>query len=601
MNNMKKYVERFFDDLQVFEDSEHGHCYKIFIKQAVLEFLNNETKETAFFVYRTFFDSYRIVIQDETNPFIDLLDVLKNYEENASTLIDRQRDHYIHSVNVFILGLCIYAQNAKYREAFRATVMDKNSYPYSYNTKNEEFFYRWGLASLFHDVGYPVEIVGRQINKFMDFVTDVDRKSKRVNVQLTSANFTAFNQIAEVIPKREFTKYLYERYDDSVYIDPLKPVDLLAHKLHTALGVDPQEMKSTLDNFVNVMALSGFIDHGYYSAIIVLKWYGYLIQSANYKPEYFFEPVLDSAGAILLHNCYKNMLQKKPHNLGTLSPFTYPIAFLLILCDELQEWNREAYGMKDKLRTLAAQVKLDISDKAINVTFVTLGGSLTSDFARGKKRLLYRLLAIGDLFDRVSIRCKTLNKTILPPQPQVIEPRPRLCDLEKLARAIHELYNEKQQQRYPDKPLRYTDFDRLTDSLKYSNLRQAMDIPEKLFQMGYAMCPASKAAEPVVKFPKEYVEYLAEKEHEAWVAERKATGWISGEVVDAEKKTTPYLIAYKKLPEEIKQLDRDPVENIPALLSIIGFAVIKRHSLPVIEQSQPGAKDVFYTERSSRA
>ena len=108
MNDMKKYVELFFDELEVFEDKERGHFYKIFMKQAVLEFLEDETKETAFAVYRTFFDSYRIVIQGESNPFIDLLDVLKNYEENAATLIDKQRDQYIHSVNVFILGLCFF-------------------------------------------------------------------------------------------------------------------------------------------------------------------------------------------------------------------------------------------------------------------------------------------------------------------------------------------------------------------------------------------------------------------------------------------------------------------------------------------------------------
>ncbi len=175
LREMEEYVKNFFSELEVFEDKKRGHCYKIFIEQAILEFLENETKDTAFAVYRTFFDSYRIVLQGASNPFIDLLDILKNYEENAAILIDRQRDHYIHSVNVFILGLCIYSQNVNYRAAFDKKVMNKSEYPYSYYTKNEEFFYRWGLASLFHDIGYPVEIVGHQINKFVDFVTNVDK------------------------------------------------------------------------------------------------------------------------------------------------------------------------------------------------------------------------------------------------------------------------------------------------------------------------------------------------------------------------------------------------------------------------------------------
>ena len=575
MSDMREYIASFFDELEVFEDKTRGHCYKIFMRQAICEFLDNETKETAFAVYRTFFDSYRIILEGSSNPFIDLLDVLKNYEENAAVLIDKQRDHYIHSVNVFILGLCIYAGNVRFRSAFEQTVMNKKEYPFSYDTDNEEFYYRWGLASLFHDVGYPVEIVGRQINKFIDFATDVGGKEKPVNVQLSFENFEELNRIPEIILKRVFTKCYFDHYDDCVYIDMLKPVDLLAHKLHTSLGVDLKTAKRTLDDFVNVMARFGFIDHGYYSSIIVLKWYGYLIQSAKYNPEYFFWPVLDSASAILLHNCYKNMMMKKPFNLGALAPETHPIAFLLILCDELQEWNRKAYGIKDKLRILAAEAGLEVTDGKLALTFITHNGSLPYNFSREKKKLLYKLLDLGALFDQVVIRCKSLKNPVLPEPGDEVVPRPELKDLEKLARAIHDLYNEKQLERYPDRPLKYPDFDKLPDSLKYSNLRQAMDIPEKLRRMGFVMCKPG-SGDPVKSIPEEFVEYLAEQEHDVWIAERTASGWTAGDHADAEKKITPYFVPFDKLPENIKQLDRDTIQNIPVLLERIGMAVYNK-------------------------
>jgi hypothetical protein len=576
MSDLRQSALFFFDMLEVFEDKDRGHCYKIFMRQAVAEFLNAENKETAFAVYRTFFDSYRVRLKGSTNPFLDLLDVLKNYEENAAVLIDKQRDHYIHSVNVFLIGLAIYYANARYRASFDRTVMNKNEYPFSYNTLHEEFYYRWGLASLFHDVGYPVEIVGRQINKFIDFATDTAGREKKVNVQLSFENFDELNRIAEIIPKREFTRCYCDRYNSCVYIDTLKPVDLLAHKLHTSLGVDLKTVKRALDDFVDVMARFGFIDHGYYSAIIVLKWYGYLIQSAGYKPEYFFWPVLDSASAILLHNYYKNAIQKKPFNMGPLDPDAHPIAYLLILCDELQEWNRTAYGILDRKRTLAAQATLLVNDNALTVTYITKTGSLPPNFAREKKRLLFSLLNMGALFDTVSIRCKALKKAALPPPSDELLPRPALEDLEKLARAIHTLYNEKQLERYPDKPIKYPSFDALPDTLKYSNLRQAMGIPEKLRLMGLVMRPVGSPGDLIREIPADYVEELAEMEHEAWVAERLSTGWIQGGEVDSEKKTTPYLVPYDQLPEEIKQLDRDPVCNIPTLLSSIGMAAYRR-------------------------
>ena len=173
-------------------------------------------------------------------------------------------------MNVFLLGLCVYSQNAQFRAAFDAVALNKTDYPYSYDTKAEEFFYRWGIASLFHDVGYPVEIIGKQINKFISFAAEVDRQGQ-VKTHLEFENFDEFNSIAQVIPIREFSRSYCEEYPDWITLDLLKPNDLLAHKLKLSLGVDLQEIKTALDRFPITMAEHGFIDHGYYSAIIVLR------------------------------------------------------------------------------------------------------------------------------------------------------------------------------------------------------------------------------------------------------------------------------------------------------------------------------------------
>ena len=579
MNNLQKYVNHFFDELEVFEDVSRGHCYKVFMRQAVLEFLENETKETAFAVYEAFFDSYRITLKGDSNPFIDLLDVLRSYEENAATLIDKQRDHYIHSVNVFILGLCIYTQNVHYRTAFDSVNMDKMDYLYSYDTKHEEFFYRWGLASLFHDVGYPVEIIGKQISKFMDFATRVD-SDVRVRSHLEFENFEELNSIAEVIPKREFVKTYYDKYDSCVYIDLLKPIDLLAHKLHISLGVDLKDIKTALDSFVGIMAKSGFIDHGYYSAIIVLKWYGFLIQICNYKREYFFYPVLDSASAILLHNYYKNVIMKPPFSKSSLSPQDHPIAYLLILCDELQEWNREAYGILDKKLTHAAEALLVITDRRLDITYIVKKGTLPEQFSAEKEGLFRKLLNMDAVFEGFSVGCEAMDRlTVLSSgikQDTVIIPRPLLDNLEKLAIAIHELFNQKQLERYPDKPLEYPCFADLPDTLKYSNLRQARSIADKLEIMGWKMRPKSSKDEVITEIPEDAVEALAIFEHDEWIKERVDSGWMYGEVKNIEKKISPYIVPYDELTEEIKNLDRDTIRNIPELLGMIGMNIYKR-------------------------
>ena len=595
MINFIKYSNHFFDELEVFEDISRGHSYKAYLRQSVIEFLERETKDTAFGVYRSFFDSYRITLEGKTNPFIDLLDVLLNYEERASTLIDKQRDHYVHSVNVFILGLCFYSQNANFRAAFDAVNLDKSNYTFSYDTKHEEFFYRWGIASLFHDVGYPVEIIGKQISKFMDFATEVGSNTK-VKSHLEFDNFEEVNAIAEVLPKQEFIKSYYEKYPSCVYVDLLKPIDLLAHKLHLSLGIDLKAVKTALDRFIEVMAKSGFIDHGFYSAIIVLRWYGFLIQSCNYKPEYFFNPILDSASAILLHNYYKNVLLKPPFSRGPLSPQEHPIAYLLILCDELQEWNRTAYGILDKKRNLAEEASVLITKNRLEMTYIDKDTALPEQFSTDKEATLSKLLDMAALFsDGFSIHCETTSTFAAIPgvirQDNAVAPRQLLGNLEKLAIAIHDLYNQRQLERNPDQPLAYPDFPDLPDTLKYSNLRQARGIAKKLELMGWEIRPEESGEEVITEIPDDIVETLAVFEHDEWMEERLGYGWIFGEIKETEKKISPYLVPSDELKEEVKNLDRDTIRNIPTLLGKIGLAAyVKKKGGSSPESSQINAR-----------
>ena len=513
-----------------------------------------------------------ITLPGKNDPFIDLVDILRNYEATAATLIDKQRDHFIHAVNVFLTALSIYAGSEAYRKAFDSAVPEKN-YIYAYQTPHEEFFFRWGVAALFHDVGYPVEIVGHQINRFIRMVADADGDEVRVKAQIKFENFSELNHIREVVPKRPFTRAYYDAYESCSYIDLLTPNDLLAHHVHQTLGTDLMETKKAVDRFVDDMAASGFIDHGYYSAMIILKWYGYAIQRSGDHPERFYWPILDSATAILLHNYYRNVLQKKPFNLGPMAAQKNPIAFLLILCDELQEWNREAHGILTRTFTLADTVHLSIKDGYLSATYVTRHGHLPPKFCQEKIELLQGLLDLKAIFPLgFDVDAESLDSfEPFKPQLQKVNARPLLKDIELLAIAIHARYCEKQLQDHPERPLDYPDFSQLPDDLKYSNLRQAQNICDRLEQVGYRLGPKGRKG-AVKEFPPELVEFMAELEHEAWMQERLSRGWKLGER-NAEKKTSPYLVPYDQLSEEIKDYDRDAIRNIPALVERGGMAV----------------------------
>ena len=53
-NNLTVYIEKFFSELQISSDNE-GSRQKDFFTQAILSFLTDETKDTAFDVYNVFF------------------------------------------------------------------------------------------------------------------------------------------------------------------------------------------------------------------------------------------------------------------------------------------------------------------------------------------------------------------------------------------------------------------------------------------------------------------------------------------------------------------------------------------------------------------
>ncbi len=572
MSNLATYVDRFFDKLELTADVEEGHSYKAYLRTTMAAFLAHESDDSAFEVYRMFFDSYRIAVEGENNPFIDLVDLLRSYEETAATLIDKQRDHFVHAVNVFATGLAIWVENPHLRAAFDAAVPEPG-FSCAHTTTYEEFFFRWGIASLFHDVGYPVEIVGHQINRFMRIVADMDGAEVRVKARITYENFDELNHIAEIMPAEQLTAAYRAAYPDAAGLDLMAPLDLLAHSIHRSFGVDIAQVKSALDGFVDTMASTGFIDHGYYSALIVLKWYGFALQQAGDDPERLFWPVLDAAQAIFLHNWYRTGLQREPFSLGPMRAADNPIAYLLILCDELQEWNREARGIITRTMTLADTVHISLGEDYLAATYVTKSGRLPEDFCDKKEALLGSVLELGDLFGAgIDIDAESLDSFYnLKPRLESVSTRPLLKDIELLAIAVHARYNEEQVARYPDKPLSYPHFSDLPDDLKYSNMRQAQGIYDKLELVGYTMRPKG-APGAVAEFSPEVIEAMARYEHDAWMRERLALGWTLGER-NVELKKSPYLVPYDELTEEIKELDRDAARNIPILADRIGMAI----------------------------
>ncbi|MDR0974589.1 MAG: hypothetical protein LBL80_02725 [Ruminococcus sp.] len=145
--------------------------------------------------------------------------------------------------------------------------------------------------------------------------------------------------------------------------------------------------------------------------------------------------------------------------------------------------------------------------------------------------------------------------------------------LEPMAKIIHANYNNKRET--DGLPVEYPTWNGLPDSLKNSNLSRARGVFAKLSRFGYTVSDKPlHDSEEVFDFTPEQLEMLTREVHGEWVAERIQNGFTCGER-DAEKKTTPYLVPFEKLTEEIKDYDRDVVRNIFPMLKKLGLMVYK--------------------------
>ncbi|MFA7533846.1 MAG: RyR domain-containing protein [Tissierellaceae bacterium] len=556
---MLDYINSFFKQFSISEDSKDQHFYTLYLKESILEFQKEETKEKAMEVYEMFFDCYKLKTNQELN-FVDLLDVLKSYEENASTLIDKQRDHFVHSVNVFLLGLSIYSSNSNFQRTYKD--YKKTDVTYQETTLKEMFFYEWGLASLCHDIGYPIEITSKQINKFSDIITRADITGMESRPYIDFHNFDAINGF--------INKSDEDRLD--------KPLDILSSFIGEFLNLDYTLLNKALYNFPELMKKGGFVDHGYYSAIILLKWYAYLSEDENNK-EVLMKSIISASSAILLHNYYKNGLMREPFNLGLLKASSHPLSYLLILCDELQDWNREAYGIEDKKKAAAGESRINIGKDSLDMTYLILDGQIEEEYREKKLNSIIKVIDLYEIFPE-GLNIDTMSLTDLYIEDiaineKGIQPRLLIQNIEKLAKMIHDDYNKKQLLRNPDEDLAYPTWESLPQTLKYSNIRQAKQMTEKLVRLGYSVLPSSATGDEVKSLTDIEVEFLSKLEHDSWLEERVQNGWKYGPVKNVEKKESPFIIPYDDLSEEIKELDRDAVRNIIPLLNTINLSVYK--------------------------
>ena len=517
---------------------------RLSFEAAISRFLATGSREDGFDIYYCYCEIFKPFGAGYDSTGL-LLEMLSEHETNASSLLMKHRDHYSHSVYVFVIGLAVYKSHAEFRKAYNEK--------YGFGEGKEaacHFLEYWGLTSLFHDIGYPFEIAHQQMKTY---VCNLDKNN---NDDYGFSPYVSYKHMDEFTLSRlgnlnglyahaitERLEMYLERIDAEPYYVENKLQKILKDR---AVHENPNE-KDYL-----------FMDHAYSSGLMLAKAYLARHREIN-TYEDFPTAVMDSLCAIILHNSlFKFTLRNTLHTQNPLSLADgQPLSYLLMLCDELQCWDRASYGQNSRSGIFAYDFDMEFpavggmrwiyyydstyADKVIKAKayrdMLPNGYTKKSGAVReGRSKF------VDDIDEIISL------KDVVPEfEPDVKKP--------DLSRIITVIIKEKQKKtgiylsdsnylnlydfalalngRYcgveTEEEMKKIFEENLSLEYKLSNIAQAKGFASQLEKIDCFYTDRAVDYEPVHEFTDDELMTIAESEHERWCSEKLAMGWCFGE------------------------------------------------------------------------
>jgi hypothetical protein len=150
------------------------------------------------------------------------------------------------------------------------------------------------------------------------------------------------------------------------------------------------------------------------------------------------------------------------------------------------------------------------------------------------------------------------------------------CDLDIQARAVHtDFLNTRRKTKTFGSQPSDVEWEKLPQEFKDSSRKAADHIGVKIRGIDCEIVSIEKDPREPAELKPDEVELLAALEHYRWNAERSLAGWTYAKVKSDENRKTPHLVDWDKLPEDIKQYDRDAVINIKNVLQVAGLKFVR--------------------------
>lgn len=528
---------------------------RLCLEQAIHRFMQTGTASDAFDVYFCYLEMF----VGDYRGSRKMIELLAEFESNGSSLLMKHRDHYSHSVYVFVLGLAVYQKADAFRKAYQ------NYYGFAAGDTGSEraaahhFLRYWGMTALFHDIGYPFELPFEQVKAYF-------------GGSIKGFPFVAYRGVSQYgLPEDALKPFLTPEQAELLAGETLTPVLVLAanlaDKLYPAYAdftgyhgyLSRTSKRDDKKSYVAYLAegvllekpgrpelFGGYMDHAFFSAVVLMHRLAEVRLSA---PVY-----ADVLTAILLHNSmYKfsvtNVKEDKSRfDFNKTHHFRqerHPLAYLLMLCDELQCWDRVAYGQNSRRQFHPFGCDVEITGNRIWAVYDYDLSFAEQRSETGTYKKMEDLDGSGseflrDIEDIISINepnsglsleiCRRLSP--LRTKSNLYLSSSSFMHLYNFAIALNAQYETRDYTTGAYRDISEEDmensFDKLSLEYKLSNIAQAEAFAKYLDELGCFYTDRQVAYPLKREFSIEELNRLGRMEHDRWNKEKISMGWQYG-------------------------------------------------------------------------
>lgn len=249
------------------------------------------------------------------------LELFKSHEDLMLYETSQYRDHFMHQFHVFVVGYIIL--NHIGFDNIAVTIKKRLKTPIhkyeNIDIKAINVLRIWVLTAFFHDICYLFE-------EFEDGIATFLEKMLKMKIPIKVDWASILYNVTD-----NDKDYSYKNSEGSKYAKYIQNMILLFKSM------DKKERTNRIESFGTfIQAILGKNDHAVLSALYLIDQYESLHgdQKNHVKEVEFYLAAL----AISIHNgIYKYLMMGQEYQLSFES---FPLEFLLIYCDLIQEWGR---------------------------------------------------------------------------------------------------------------------------------------------------------------------------------------------------------------------------------------------------------------------